>query len=108
MVSQNATLAEILQVEYLVPIGMTADGLAERMRIPASVVRRLLNNELSLSAQLANGLLEVFHTTPEHWIDLQLSTSFENEDTLPAALQRRLSSVAAQRVISATNCPSND
>ena len=102
--SQNATLAGILQVEYLVPIGMTAEGLAERMRVPLDMVRRLLNNELPLNTKLAIGLAEVFHTTPEHWIDLQLSTTFESVETMPAALQRCLNSVETQRASSPTHC----
>ena len=79
LVSRRATVAETLQVEYLVPIGMTAEGLAERMRVPINMVRRLLNNGLRLSAQLADRLAEVFHTTPEFWIELQSSASREAE-----------------------------
>ena len=83
---QCDTLAEILHVEFLVPIGMTAEGLAERMRVPVTVVPKLLNCELPLNVQLASRLANVFHTTPELWLGLPRSSSPKNGNQAPPNL----------------------
>ena len=72
-------MTETLQIGYLVPIGMTAEGLAKRMSILVKLVRMLLNDKIRLNARLADSLAEVFHTTPEFWIELQSSASHDVE-----------------------------
>lgn len=62
---------EILQKEFLDPLGMTQIELAEKMKVPVQRVNGLVRGKRNLSAQTAWLLSEVFKTSPEFWMNLQ-------------------------------------
>jgi len=62
---------EILREEFLLPLGMSAHGLAMAIRVPAPRIYDLVREKRSLSPDTALRLARYFGTTPEFWMNLQ-------------------------------------
>ena len=71
---------KVLREEYMVPLGLTAYTLAQRIGVPRTRVERIAREEKGISADTALRLGAYFHTTPEFWLNLQ--TKFELETQL--------------------------
>ena len=65
------TPGEILNEEYLKPLGMTQNELARHVGCDIKVINRLINEKTSLSAEMALKLAATFKTTPEFWMNAQ-------------------------------------
>ncbi|WLI12805.1 MULTISPECIES: HigA family addiction module antitoxin [Pseudomonas] len=62
---------EILEKEFLEPLGITADALARSLNEVAGDVRALVMQEGGISPELAKKLSLCLKTTPEFWLNLQ-------------------------------------
>jgi len=62
---------EILREEYLVPLGMSANALAQAIGVPANRVSAILAGRRSVTADSAIRLARAFGTSPEFWLNLQ-------------------------------------
>ncbi|MBU0506270.1 HigA family addiction module antidote protein [bacterium] len=58
------TPGEILNEEYLIPIGMTQKQLADHIDCDIKVINRLINGRTNLTAKMALKLAATFRTTP--------------------------------------------
>jgi addiction module HigA family antidote len=65
------TPGEILDEEFLQPLGMTQKQLADHIGCDIKVINRLVNGKTGLSAEIALKLAATFKTTPEFWINAQ-------------------------------------
>lgn len=65
------TPGEILQEEYLTPLGLTQKELANHINYDVKVINRLVNGRTSVTAPLALQLGAVFNTSPEFWLNAQ-------------------------------------
>lgn len=68
---------EILQEEFLGPLGFTAAVLAARLHMPAESVESLAGGERPITADDALRLARYFDTTPEFWLHLQAQHDLE-------------------------------
>ena len=62
---------EILREEYLVPMELTANALANRLGVTAARVNEIVNERRGITADTALRLARFFGTTPEFWMNLQ-------------------------------------
>jgi addiction module HigA family antidote len=62
---------EILEEEFLVPLGLSANALALALRVPATRIGAILKGERAVTADTALRLARFFGTSPEFWINLQ-------------------------------------
>ncbi|HEY9720587.1 MAG TPA: HigA family addiction module antitoxin [Oscillatoriaceae cyanobacterium] len=62
---------EVLDWEFLKPLGLSAADLAARIGMPLEQIEGVLRRERSLDAALALRLGTLFGTTPEFWVHLQ-------------------------------------
>lgn len=62
---------EILQEEFLTPLGMTANALATALRVPANRIGAILRGERAVTADTALRLARYFDTSAEFWLNLQ-------------------------------------
>lgn len=62
---------EVLQEEYLTPLGLTQKQLADHIGCDVKVINRLINNKTSLTVSLALKLSSTFRTSPEFWLNMQ-------------------------------------
>lgn len=62
---------EILSEEFLKPLGMSVNGLALALRVPATRIGAIVKGERSVTADTALRLARFFGTSAEFWINLQ-------------------------------------
>jgi addiction module HigA family antidote len=88
---QPTTPGEILDEEYLQPIGMTQKQLADHIGCDIKVINRLVNGKTGLTAEMALKLAAAFKTSPEFWMNAQKAVDlYEASKTLkklPAPLK---------------------
>ena len=62
---------EILQEEFLVPLKMTQQELANHIACDVKVINRIVNGRSTLTATMAIKLGAAFKTSPEFWLNSQ-------------------------------------
>jgi antitoxin HigA-1 len=62
---------EILDEEFLKPLGLTQKQLADHIGSDVKVINRIINNRSSVSAEIAVKLAFAFQTSPEFWLNAQ-------------------------------------
>jgi len=69
-----ASVGEILNQEFLAPLGLTQVALAEAMGVPRKHVNELCNDRRSVTAATALILARVFGDSPDFWLNTQRRT----------------------------------
>jgi addiction module HigA family antidote len=64
---------EILQEEFLIPLGLTQVALARHLGISVQRVNELIRGKRGITPETAWLLSQALGTTPEFWINLQTS-----------------------------------
>jgi len=62
---------ETIKEEYLIPLGMSVDALAQQLGIGAARLNEIVRCRRDITADTALRLARYFGTTPELWINLQ-------------------------------------
>ncbi|HYG87865.1 MAG TPA: HigA family addiction module antitoxin [Azospirillum sp.] len=62
---------EVLREEFMEPLGLSANGLAMVLRVPATRIGEIVREQRGVSADTALRLARYFGTTPEFWLNLQ-------------------------------------
>ena len=62
---------EVLNEEFLKPLGMSVNALAMALRVPATRIGAVVKGERSVTADTALRLARFFGTSPEFWINQQ-------------------------------------
>ena len=62
---------EILREEFLLPMKLTAHGLAMALRLPAPRINDVVREKRGISADTALRLARYFGTSAEFWLGLQ-------------------------------------
>ncbi|MHC1781294.1 MAG: HigA family addiction module antitoxin [Anaerolineaceae bacterium] len=62
---------EILQFEFLEPLGISQNKLARTMRVPPGRINAIVNGKRNITAETAIRLGLALRTTPELWMNLQ-------------------------------------
>jgi antitoxin HigA-1 len=63
---------EMLQTEFLLPLGLTQRELADAIRIPYRKINELINEHRSLTPVIALRLAKCFGVSADFWMNLQL------------------------------------
>jgi len=64
---------EVLREEFLAPLGLSANALAQALRIPAPRVNDIVRERRSVTPDTALRLARHFGTTAQFWLNLQAS-----------------------------------
>ncbi len=70
---------EILNEEFLKPIGMSINALALALRVPSNRIYAIVEGERAISSDTALRLARFFGTSPEFWVNLQSHYDLENK-----------------------------
>ena len=62
---------EVLSEEFLIPLGLSARALAERIGVPPNRVSTIAAGKRGITGDTALRLADAFGTTPEFWMNLQ-------------------------------------
>lgn len=65
------TPGELLQEEFLSPLGMSADDLAARAELPPERVRDLLAGRINVDAHVSTALGRALGMSPQFWMNAQ-------------------------------------
>jgi addiction module HigA family antidote len=68
---KNPHPGEMLKEDFLEPLGMTPEELAQKIDLPMDVVRELINGERSITPDFALRLSRYIGTSAQFWIGLQ-------------------------------------
>lgn len=83
---------EVLQEEFLKPLGVSQYRLAKDISVPARRVNEIVLGKRSITADTALRLARYFGTTERFWLNLQTRYDLEVErDRLGARLKREVS-----------------
>lgn len=73
MKRKPTTPGEILNKEFLEPLNITQKVLANHIGCDVKVINRIVNEKTSVTAEMALRLAFAFNTTPQFWLNAQLS-----------------------------------
>ena len=62
---------EILQEEFMEPLGLSANALALLLRVPANRIQDIVRGRRSITADTALRLSQYFGNSAEFWLNLQ-------------------------------------
>jgi addiction module HigA family antidote len=92
MTRRPTSPGELLQEEFLKPMGITQKQLADHLRCDIKVINRIVNGRSSVSADMAVRLAAAFDTSPGFWLNAQqavdLYRAFEKVRPLPRVLTK--------------------
>lgn len=83
----NITPGEILEEEFLKPMGITQYRLSKDIAVPARRINEIVKGQRAITADTALRLGRYFQMTPQFWLNLQSHYDLEQEG---ARLGRRL------------------
>ena len=63
---------EILEEEFLKPMGLSQNRLAIAIRVPARRINEIVQGKRRITADTALRLAKYFNMTPEFWLGLQM------------------------------------
>ncbi len=64
---------EILREEFLLPLKLSAHALSLELRVPAPRINEIIRERRSITPDTALRLARYFGTTPQFWMNLQIS-----------------------------------
>ncbi len=83
-----ATVGEILVEEFLKPLGLTQQALADAMGVQRKHVNELCNDRRTVTAATALILGRVFGNSPELWLNVQRRNDLWEAMNNPRELER--------------------
>jgi antitoxin HigA-1 len=79
---KNIHPGEILNEEFLIPLGISAYRLAKETFIPQTRVSEIIKGNRRITADTALRLSKFFGNTPRYWLGLQNDYDLEEEGNL--------------------------
>ena len=70
---------EILREEYLAPLNLKPYTLAKKLHVPRTRIERLVAERAPVTPDTALRLAKFFGTTPQFWMNMQVSYDLANE-----------------------------
>ena len=82
---------EVLQEEFLIPLGITQVALAQHLGVSLQRVNEIIRGKRGVTADTAWLLAQALNTSPEFWLTLQ--ATYDLAHTKPARPVRKLRKV---------------
>lgn len=86
---------EILEKEFLEPLGVTQYRLAADISVPPRRINEIVHGTRGVSADTALRLAHYFGTTPQFWMNLQTRYDLQVEEDRIGTVIRRLKALKA-------------
>lgn len=75
------TIGEILQEEFMEPMGVSAYKLAQEIRVPLSRIQDILHNRRKITADMSLRLAKYFGVSDRCFLDMQNDIDIRNLKT---------------------------
>ena len=82
----NITPGEILQEEFLIPMGISQYRLAKELNIPQTRISSIINGSRRITADTALRLSLFFGNSAKFWLGLQDDYDIENAKSLQSSI----------------------
>jgi addiction module HigA family antidote len=87
---------EILQKEFLEPMGISQNKLALALHVPARRINEIVLGKRSITADTALRLARYFQMSPQFWLGLQMDYELDiAEDALEDRIREEVKPIAA-------------
>ncbi len=82
---------EVLREDFLIPLGLSANALALRLRVAAPRLHAILHQKRAVTPDTAIRLARCFGTSPQFWLNLQSMHDLSKaQQTLGATVEREV------------------
>ncbi|KPK89709.1 XRE family transcriptional regulator [bacterium SM23_31] len=82
---------EVLEEEFLKPMGLSQNRLALSIRVPARRINEIVQGKRRITADTALRLAKYFNMTPQFWLGLQMDYDLDiAEDKLAGKLDTEI------------------
>ncbi len=79
---------EILNEEFLKPLGISQKELAEHLDCDYKVINRIVNERASVTPEIASKLAAALNTTPDFWLNAQMAVDLWSLPTQRPKIRR--------------------
>ena len=87
---------EILQKEFLEPMGLSQNKLAMALHVPARRINEIVLGKRGVTADTALRLSRYFGMSPQFWLGLQMDYELDvAEDSLEGRIEKEVTPMAA-------------
>ncbi|MDL1974203.1 MAG: HigA family addiction module antitoxin [Deltaproteobacteria bacterium] len=87
---------EVLQKEFLEPVGMSQNKLAMALHVPARRINEIVLGKRGITADTALRLARYFGMSPQFWLGLQMDYELDvAQDSLDARIAEEIMPMAA-------------
>lgn len=87
---------EILQKEFLEPMGLSQNKLAMALHVPARRINEIVLGKRSITADTALRLARYFRMSPQFWLGLQMDYELDAaEDASEERIRREIEPISA-------------
>jgi addiction module HigA family antidote len=87
---------EILQKEFLEPMGISQNKLAIALHVPARRINEIVLGKRSITADTALRLARYFRMSPQFWLGLQMDYELDiTEDALNKRIKEEITPMSA-------------
>ena len=87
---KNVTPGEILQEEFLIPLGISQYRLAKELNIPQTRISGIINCGRKITADTALRLSLFFGNSAKFWLGLQNDFDIENEKRFRTSMYQQI------------------
>ena len=86
---------EILNEEFLKPLGLSQNKLAMALHVPARRINEIVLGRRGITADTALRLARYFNMSPQFWLGLQMDFELDKaEDLIEAKIEREIQPLA--------------
>jgi len=86
----NVTPGEVLQEEFLIPLGISQYRLAKELNIPQTRISGIINNSRRITADTALRLSLFFGNSAKFWLGLQNDFDIENVKSFQSSMYHHI------------------
>jgi len=92
---KNITPGEILQEEFLIPMGISQYRLAKELDIPQTRVSNIINGSRRITVDTALRLSSFFGNSAKFWLGLQDDFDIENAQNVQSNVYRMITKTSS-------------
>lgn len=75
---ETPSIGEILQEEFMIPMGLSAYKLAQDIKVPVSIIQDILHDRRKITADTSLRLAKLFGVSDSYFLDMQNEIDMRN------------------------------
>jgi antitoxin HigA-1 len=87
---KNITPGEILWEDYMKPMGLSQNGLARALGVPARRINEIIHGKRAITLDTSLRLARYFGQSPRFWLNIQSECDLRNAEKLQKQIFRQV------------------